>query len=213
MKWSLKKYQFYKRLFDTIFALVGLIVFALPILLLGTIIKITSRGPIIYWSKRVGINNSCFRMAKLRTMKNCTPVLASNHFNKPEEYFILFGKFFREFGFDELPQLYNILKGEMSFVGPRPVVLDDYEIITLRKKKNVNSIKPGLTGLAQINGRNGMTIQTKVKYDEIYMQSMSILLDLKIIFLTNYYMMSENIFHKTVSNIEFIKLPEFRTSK
>jgi O-antigen biosynthesis protein WbqP len=143
-------------------------------------------------------------MAKLRTMKYGTPILSSNHFKEQEKYFIPFGKFLRVFGFDELPQLYNILKGDMSFVGPRPLVLDDYETVNLRNAKKVNTIKPGLTGLAQINGRNDMSIPKKVYYDGIYLENMNMLLDMKIILLTNYYMFCENILHKNKDIINLI---------
>jgi O-antigen biosynthesis protein WbqP len=206
MNYSLRKYPLYKRLFDIIFSFIGLILFALPLLIFVIMIKIISKGPVLHWSDRVGINNSHFKMAKLRTMKNGTPVLSSNHFKKPDRYFIPLGKVFREFGFDELPQLYNILRGDMSFVGPRPVILDDYETINLRNEKMVNSIKPGLTGLAQINGRNDTTIPEKVRFDEIYMQNMSISLDIKIIILTNYYMICENIFRRNILGLNLTKI-------
>lgn len=196
LKTSLRKYQLYKRIFDVFFALASLIIFGLPILVFGVIIKIVSGGPIIFWSERVGINNSRFLMAKLRTMKNSSPLLSSNHFKNPEKYFICFGKYLRDFGFDELPQLYNILKGDMSFVGPRPVLIDDHETLKLREHKKVHHIKPGLTGLAQISGRNALTFQKKVYYDEIYLQNMSILFDIKIILLTISYVFKDNIFDK-----------------
>ena len=205
---SNRKYQIFKRQFDIIFSIIGLIIFAIPILIFGIIIKITSRGPVIHWSERVGLNNTCFFMAKLRTMKIGSPQLSSNHFINPENYFIRFGKFFRDFGIDELPQLYNILKGDMSFVGPRPVVFDDIETITLRnEKKLVNNIKPGLTGLAQINGRSKITIPEKIKYDEIYKEKMCFMLDIIIIIKTNYYLIQENIFKNTVKNRKSEQLP------
>lgn len=195
-----------KRIFDILFASIGLLIFILPLLLFGLLIKLSSKGPIIHWSHRVGVRNRVFRMAKLRTMKNGTPVLSSNHFHMPEKYLIRFGKIFREFGFDEIPQLYNILKGEMSFVGPRPLVLDDREIISLRNVKGVNNIRPGLTGLAQINGRNGMAIPEKVKYDELYMKNMCMLLDLKILVLTNYTMLCQNILRRRINTSMIMRL-------
>jgi O-antigen biosynthesis protein WbqP len=140
-------------------------------------------------------------------MKVGSPELSSNHLGEPDKYFISFGKFFRDSGLDELPQLYNILKGDMSLVGPRPVLMDDFETITLRNEKQINTIKPGLTGLAQINGRNEITIPEKVMYDEIYLQNMSFLLDIKIIFMTNYYLIRENILNKTAYKRKSILLP------
>lgn len=135
-------------------------------------------------------------MAKLRTMRCDTPVLDSNLFKNPGKNFVRFGKFLRKFGIDELPQLYNIFRGDMSIVGPRPVILKDKELISERAKRGVNTIKPGLTGLAQINGRNELSIERKVYYDEIYLQNVNFLLDVKIIFSTNYYLLSENIFKR-----------------
>ncbi len=187
------RYQLFKRLFDIIFSAIGLLLLSFPILIFGILIKIISRGPVLHWSNRIGKNNHYFKMAKLRTMKNGSPLLSSNHFKEAEKYFIKFGKIFRDLGIDELPQLYNILKGEMSFVGPRPVITDDFETLHLRNEKMLSSVKPGLTGLAQIMGRSGLPINTKVHYDEIYMKNMSLSLDIKIIIMTNYYMFFENV--------------------
>jgi O-antigen biosynthesis protein WbqP len=189
-------YLFCKRAFDFTFALIGIVFLFPPLLLIGILIKSVSKGPLLHWSCRVGINNSSFRMAKLRTMRNGTPVLSHSHLKNPERYFIPFGSFIRKTGIDELPQLYNILKGEMSFVGPRPVVFDDFETTILRNEKHLYSIKPGLTGLAQINGRGSSSISEKVLFDEVYMKNMSLYLDLKIMILTNYYLYCENIARK-----------------
>jgi O-antigen biosynthesis protein WbqP len=190
---NLIKYDFWKRIIDILLAVPGFIILCIPILLIGLIIKTTSKGPVIYWSKRVGRNNKSFRMAKLRTMKVETPEIPSYKINNDEKQLIRFGKFLRKTGIDELPQLYNILKGDMSIVGPRPVISDETELITLRTKKEIHKIKPGITGLAQVKGREKLNIQDKIKYDEIYLQSMSFILDIKILFLTNCSLLSENV--------------------
>lgn len=185
-------YIFNKRLIDVIISAAGLIIFSIPILLLGILIKLTSKGPIIHWSRRVGMNNKIFSMAKLRSMKSGAPVLSSFHFPESQNYFIFLGKFLRETGLDELPQLYNILRGDMSLVGPRPVILDDHEIIVSRNNRKISSIKPGLTGLAQIHGRNKISVEEKIGYDEFYMKNRNLKFDLQILFLTNLYLFKEN---------------------
>lgn len=189
MKIKITYNKYIKRLFDFCFAFCGMIMFAAPLFLLGIILKFISKGPIIHWSKRAGINNSCFRMAKLRTMRVDTPILSESRLNKPESYYTSPGKFLRKYGIDELPQLYNILIGEMSFVGPRPILFSDEDLILERTKRGINSIKPGLTGLAQINGGSEIPAMKKADYDEYYMRNMSLFLDFKIIFKTNLYLM------------------------
>jgi O-antigen biosynthesis protein WbqP len=197
---KLFNYQFWKRIIDILFASIGIMIFFIPIALIGMIIKISSKGPIIHWSNRIGINNSRFRMVKLRTLKTDTPVIPSNIINSRGEYFIRFGKILRNSGIDELPQLYNILKGDMSIVGPRPVIVSETDLISYRTEKGINKIKPGLTGLAQINGRDKLSIFNKIKYDETYLEKMNMSLDIKIIFLTNYWLIKENIFAKWRKN-------------
>lgn len=176
-------YIFLKRIADIVLSITGLIILFIPLLVIGFVLKFTSGGPVIHWSIRVGMNNKIFKMAKLRTMKKDAPVLASNILKRPEKYIIYAGKFLRRYGIDELPQVYNILKGEMTFVGPRPALYND-EIISLRNEKGVCSIKPGLTGLAQISGRNNISARTKVVLDEYYMKNMSPMLDTKILLFT-----------------------------
>jgi O-antigen biosynthesis protein WbqP len=200
------KYQFLKRLFDIFFALFGIIIFFLPVLLFGILIKIISRGPVLHWSERLGKNNICFKMVKLRTMENGAPMLSSTHFKESEKYLIKCGKMIRSSGIDELPQLYNILKGDMSFVGPRPVIRDDNEVIQMRIKGSISQIKPGLTGLAQINGRSELTVLDKVYYDEIYAEKMCFLLDLKILIYTNYYLFYENVLKKIIPKNRLLKI-------
>lgn len=206
-------YNFSKRLIDILFSVIGLFIFALPILFLGILIKFTSKGPMIYWSQRVGVNNKIFLMAKLRSMKTDTPELSSIHFPESQKYLICFGKFLRAMGLDELPQLYNILKGDMSLVGPRPVVLDDHETIIFRNNKKLNTIKPGLTGLAQINGRSKISITEKIEYDEYYMNNMNLKLDFYIIFLTNFYLFKENFIGNKLAGTDTPEIPFILTSK
>jgi O-antigen biosynthesis protein WbqP len=182
------KYQLVKRVLDIIFSFLGIFLLCVPLLILGLILKITSKGPIIHWSIRSGMNNVNFKMAKLRTMKIGTPVLSENKFDKPDKYYIYIGKFLRKYGIDELPQLYNILIGEMSFVGPRPVILSDKKLIEERTKRGINIIKPGLTGWAQINGRSELSILEKVEFEEFYINNMSFMFDMKIILKTNSYL-------------------------
>ena len=187
-------YRRMKRIFDVLLASGGIMFFSIPMLLISIIIKLTSEGPVIHWSKRVGLKNTLFMMAKFRTMRINTPVKDIKKFHKPERYYTSVGKFLRKFSLDELPQLYNILIGEMSFVGPRPVLYNHFDIITIREGKGVNMIKPGLTGLAQIKGRNELSAIERVNFDEYYMINMNILLDIKILILTNYYLIKVNYF-------------------
>lgn len=190
------KFKRIKRLFDIFLVILGILFFSAPMMLISIIIKFTSKGPVIHWSKRVGINNTYFMMAKFRTMRTNTPVREIKKLNKPEKYYTSIGNFLRKFCLDELPQLYNILIGEMSFVGPRPVLFNHFEIINLRNEKGLNLIKPGLTGLAQIKGRSELSAFERVKFDEHYMLNMSLILDCKIILMTNYFLLRENYFNK-----------------
>jgi O-antigen biosynthesis protein WbqP len=201
-----KAYNIEKRVFDVIFALLGLIIFLVPILLVSLIIKISSEGPVIHWSYRKGIGNKFFRMAKFRTLKNNIPASELKLMQIPEKYLIVLGKFLRKSGIDEIPQLFNILKGDMSFVGPRPVIENDAGIQLLRNEKGIYKIKPGLTGLAQINGRCSLTPREKVFYDEIYMKNMSMVLDIKILFMTNLYLIAENIFTEKLKKLKLINI-------
>lgn len=179
-----------KRMFDIFFSSAGILVFAVPFLLIGAVIKITSRGPVFHRSKRIGADNRVFMMLKFRTMKLGTPILEADKIIKPEKYFIFFGKVLRYFGIDELPQLYNILKGDMTFVGPRPVLYNHYGLIEERKKRKICAVKPGLTGLALINGRNNLNDVEKAHYDEIYSHNASLYLDIKILFCTIVFLVS-----------------------
>jgi O-antigen biosynthesis protein WbqP len=173
-----------KRLFDILLSCLLLLVFGIPILLVALMVKITSKGPALYASDRVGINNLIFKMYKFRTMKTDTPPVATHLMKNPEQYLTPIGKFLRKTSLDELPQLFNIFKGDMSFVGPRPALFNQDDLVALRTKKQIDSLVPGLTGWAQINGRDELPIPVKVEFDEYYYKNKSFFLDCKILFLT-----------------------------
>jgi O-antigen biosynthesis protein WbqP len=173
-----------KRVFDLFLATICLLVLAFPMLLIYISIKITSSGGALYWSKRVGKNNSIFLMPKFRTMKIDTPTIATHLITDVESYLTPIGQFIRRYSLDEFPQLFSILIGDMSFVGPRPALFNQNELITLRINKGVDKLKPGLTGWAQINGRDDISIIEKVKLDADYAECISFWFDLKILILT-----------------------------
>ncbi|MDH4164142.1 MAG: sugar transferase [Nitrospirota bacterium] len=173
-----------KRIFDLINAFILLILLGPCLLIIAILIKATSPGPILYWSRRVGKDNTLFNMPKFRTMKIDTPAVATHLLSNPDQHVTLPGKFLRKSSLDELPQLISILKGDMSFVGPRPALFNQDDLITLRTKKGIHVLQPGLTGWAQINGRDELPIPVKVEYDEFYMKKRSFLFDLKILFKT-----------------------------
>lgn len=156
----------------------------LPFLIIAFAVRLTSKGPALYWSDRVGRNNSIFKMPKFRTMRIGTPAVATHLLNDPSRWLTPIGAFLRKTSLDELPQLLSILKGDMSFVGPRPALFNQDDLIALRTEKGVHQLVPGLTGWAQINGRDDLPIPVKVAYDAWYLQHASFWLDLKIIFLT-----------------------------
>ena len=173
-----------KRLFDLCLALFALLFLLMPILLVAVIVRLTSSGSILYWSDRVGCDNKTFKMPKFRTMRLNTPALATHLLENPEQFLTPIGSFLRKSSLDELPQLWSILKGDMSFVGPRPALFNQNDLIALRKQYGVDKLLPGLTGWAQINGRDELPIPEKVKLDVEYIQNQSLFFDLKIIFLT-----------------------------
>ncbi|MDA8792876.1 sugar transferase [Bacteriovoracaceae bacterium] len=173
-----------KKLFDIILALlIGLIISPI-FLLIYLFIFIVDKGPALYWSKRVGKDNKLFLMPKFKTMKSTTPQIATHLLENPQSYLIFGGKLLRKASLDEIPQLWSILKGDMSFVGPRPALFNQDDLIELRSKKGIHHLTPGLTGLAQINGRDEISIEEKVKLDEEYLKNSSFFYDLKIIFQT-----------------------------
>jgi O-antigen biosynthesis protein WbqP len=173
-----------KRIFDIFAAIVLLCFFFIPIVIIGLIVKLTSKGPVLYWSARVGINNRIFRMPKFRTMRNDTPTVATHLMSDPDKYLTPVGKFLRKSSLDELPQLLSIIKGDMSFVGPRPALFNQEDLVALRTAKGIQKIIPGITGWAQVNGRDDLPIPIKVQFDEYYLKHRSFVLDMKIIFLT-----------------------------
>ena len=173
-----------KRIFDIIFSLGVLLIFALPILVIAAAIRITSKGPAIYWSDRIGKDNIIFRMPKFRTMQIDTPAVATHLMTDPDKYITRVGKFLRKTSLDELPQIWSILVGDMSVVGPRPALFNQDDLVELRTAAGVEKLPPGLTGWAQINGRDELPIPEKVKLDAEYLEQKSFLFDLKIIVLT-----------------------------
>jgi O-antigen biosynthesis protein WbqP len=173
-----------KRLLDFLLALAGVALLALPALLIALAIKATSRGPVLYWSDRIGQGNRIFRMPKFRTMRVDTPAVATHLLQSPERYLTPIGSLLRRSSLDELPQLWSILAGDMSVVGPRPALFNQHDLIELRTQQGVQVLRPGLTGWAQVNGRDEIPIPEKVRFDAYYLQHRSLWLDLRIIGLT-----------------------------
>jgi O-antigen biosynthesis protein WbqP len=173
-----------KRFFDILFAFSLVVIFLMPMILIGILIRLNSKGPSLYWSTRIGQNDKIFRMPKFRSMFVDTPSLATDLMKNPDLYVSNFGKFIRKYSIDELPQLFSILKGDMSFVGPRPALYNQHDLIKMRQLKGINMLLPGVTGWAQINGRDEISIEIKVKLDEEYLTRKSFLFDLKIILKT-----------------------------
>lgn len=173
-----------KRIFDLSLVLLATMILLIPTVLVGLFIKFTSKGPIIYWSERVGRKNKIFKMPKFRSMLINTPAVATHLLAEPGKYLTQIGSFLRKSSLDELPQLWSILKGDMSFVGPRPALFNQEDLIALRTIRGVHELVPGLTGWAQINGRDELPISEKVALDVEYLKNRSLFLDIKIIFFT-----------------------------
>ena len=173
-----------KRFFDLILAAILIIVLSVPMLFIIFAIRLTSKGPAFYWSDRVGLDNSIYKMPKFRTMKIDTPQVATHLMPNPEKFLSPIGGFLRQTSLDELPQLLSILKGNMSFVGPRPALYNQEDLITLRSENGLDKLLPGLTGWAQVNGRDELSIPEKVMLEVEYMQKKSFWFDLKILWLT-----------------------------
>lgn len=173
-----------KRLFDIALALIVVTVFGIPFLLCALLIKLTSPGPVLYWSDRVGMKNQLFRMPKLRTMRINTPAVATHLLKNPAHFLTPIGAFLRRSSLDEIPQVWCILTGKMSFVGPRPALFNQDDLIKLRTDAGVHHLIPGLTGWAQVNGRDELPIPVKVAYDIAYQESCSFLFDIRILYLT-----------------------------
>ncbi len=173
-----------KRLFDLMLSLCAALVLALPVAVVALAVRLTSPGPALYWSDRVGHHNRIFKMPKFRSMRVGTPAVATHLLADPEAHLTPIGSFLRKSSLDELPQLWSILVGDMSFVGPRPALFNQHDLIELRTRQGVHELVPGLTGWAQINGRDELPIPDKVKLDVEYLQHQSLWFDLRILWLT-----------------------------
>jgi O-antigen biosynthesis protein WbqP len=173
-----------KRVFDLLLASIAGCILLVPILLLSVAVSMTSRGPVLYWSDRVGRNNRIFRMPKFRSMRVDAPVVATHLLSNPEVYLTPIGNFLRKSSLDELPQLWSIFKGDMSFVGPRPALFNQDDLIELRTQYGIHEAVPGLTGWAQVNGRDELPIPEKVQLDAEYLRRRSLWFDIRILWLT-----------------------------
>ncbi len=176
--------MYVKRVFDLLLVLVASLILLIPVVLVALLVRLTSTGPALYWSDRVGRNNKIFKMPKFRSMRVGTPAVATHLLTDAQSHLTPVGNFLRKSSLDELPQLWSIIRGDMSFVGPRPALFNQQDLIALRTQYGVEKILPGLTGWAQVNGRDELPIPEKVKLDVQYMQRQSLPLDVKIIFLT-----------------------------
>ena len=173
-----------KQFFNLLLAIAGLGLLAIPMLLITIAIRISSKGPALYWSNRVGKNNKIFKMPKFRTMLIDTHAVATHLLDNPHSYLTPIGGFLRRTSLDELPQLFSVLKGNMSFVGPRPALYNQDDLISLRTDKGVDKLLPGITGWAQVNGRDKLSIPDKVALDVEYLNSQSLWFDIKILWMT-----------------------------
>ena len=173
-----------KRMFDLLLALLASLVLLLPVLLVALAVRLTSKGPALYWSDRVGRNNTIFKMPKFRSMRVGTPAVATHLLGNPKAHLTPIGSFLRKSSLDELPQLWSILVGDMGFVGPRPALFNQDDLIALRTAQGVHLLVPGLTGWAQVNGRDELPIPDKVKLDVAYLQRQSLWFDIRILWLT-----------------------------
>lgn len=173
-----------KRLFDVVLALLASLMLLVPIAVVALCVRLTSKGPALYWSDRVGQNNRIFQMPKFRSMCVETPAVATHLLSDPKSYLTPIGSFLRKSSLDELPQLWSILSGDMSFVGPRPALFNQDDLIQLRTEAGVHVLVPGLTGWAQVNGRDELSIPEKVTWDGQYLQRQSLWFDIQILWLT-----------------------------
>jgi O-antigen biosynthesis protein WbqP len=173
-----------KRSIDLALALVAAVFLGLPIAAVAVAVRLTSPGPALYWSDRVGRHNRIFKMPKFRSMRIDTPAVATHLLQNPDQWLTSIGSFLRKSSLDELPQLWSILNGDMSFVGPRPALFNQYDLIALRTEKGVHELVPGLTGWAQVNGRDELPIPQKVALDAEYLRRKSIQFDMKILWMT-----------------------------
>ena len=174
--------RFFKRAFDIVFATLLLIVFIIPIVIIGVTIKLSDSGTPFFVQKRYGRADKQFSLIKFRTMRMGSPIVANSEFRDMDSYVTLLGKFLRETSLDEIPQIFNVIRGEMSFIGPRPLADTDYEVVKLRSKNGANNVRPGITGLAQVKGRNKLSNFEKSQFDGQYANNISLWLDVKILF-------------------------------
>jgi O-antigen biosynthesis protein WbqP len=185
-----------KRVFDLVLAVLSGIFLGLPVVLVALAVRLTSAGPALYWSDRVGQHNRIFKMPKFRSMRVDTPAVATHLLPNPDRYLTPIGSFLRKSSLDELPQLWSIVKGDMSFVGPRPALYNQHDLIALRNRSGVDALLPGLTGWAQVNGRDELPIPQKVLLDIEYLKMRSFWFDLKILWLTGFKVLNrDNVTH------------------
>mgnify|MGYP002052787639 FL=1 len=173
-----------KRVLDLIIGISAALIFAVPYLFIILSVKLSSPGPVLYWSRRAGIHRTFFMMPKFRTMRVNTPEVATDKLGDAKSYLTPIGSFLRRTSFDELPQLYSVMRGDMSIVGPRPALHNQNELIAGRAALGIDQLRPGVTGWAQINGRDEIALQDKLQFDREYLERQSLFFDLKIIFLT-----------------------------
>jgi len=173
-----------KRIFDALLVIIAIILLVVPIILTAIAVRITSKGSVLYWSDRVGKNNKIFKMPKFRSMLIDTPNIATHLLNNPDSYLSPIGGFLRRSSLDEVPQLFSVLKGDMSFVGPRPALFNQDDLLALRAEKGVDKLFPGITGWAQVNGRDELSIPDKVALDVEYLNRQSFWFDIKILWMT-----------------------------
>ena len=173
-----------KRAFDILLGCLAALILFMPVLLLAMVVRLTSKGPALYWSDRIGRNNVIFKMPKFRSMRVGTPAVATHLLADARSHLTPIGSLLRKSSLDELPQLWSILAGDMSFVGPRPALFNQYDLIALRTEQGVHTLVPGLTGWAQVNGRDELPIHEKVKLDVAYLQRQSLWFDIRILWLT-----------------------------
>lgn len=193
MKKRQKIYIIFKRCLDIIFSFLAIVILSPLLLLLSLLVKCTSKGPVLFKQTRVGKRKKNFKIWKFRSMRTEAPQYAATRdLEDPDVYITKFGRFIRKTSLDELPQLFNILSGKMSFIGPRPTIPEEVELIEEREKYNVYAVRPGLTGLAQVHGRDELTDETKGRLDGIYVQKISFFLDIKIFFKTILYVLKRD---------------------
>ena len=173
-----------KRTFDLLLGVAILVLLVAPLLLISIAVRLSSKGPALYWSDRIGKNNKIFKMPKFRSMRIDTHAVATHLLNNPDSYLSPIGGFLRRSSLDELPQLFSVLKGDMSFVGPRPALYNQDDLIALRTEKGVDKLLPGITGWAQVNGRDELSIPDKVALDVEYLNRQSFWFDMKILWMT-----------------------------